>query len=486
MFELSKTCLHFGQRKVHRSPTTKQYFPQEWKTAKVVPVFKKGDPTLQNNYRPISLLCCISKLLEKIVESQVRSYMDRNGYFYTHQYGFRAGYQCAHAIIKFVSRVLGDRKEKASTAAIFLDIRKAFDCVSHYILYEKLEYYGIPSKFFRSYLGNRLHFTEIMGKSSTKARLSIGLPQGGVMSPLLFSIFVTDIYEASPMMKILYADDTVLLDSDYDVQNLERKCNLNLQKVAKWYDLNGLTLAADKTTFMLFNSRKTISLQLGGNKLECVDYTKYLGVLIDKRLNWKCHINSVASKIRQNLFLMAKVKYILPRELKLWLYNSLVKPYLDYACTVWGFGDISPLILCQKKALRHIDGNKNAICHTNPLFEKHQVMMVNDIITYSTACLMHSFVTMRIPFGISDLFNFHDPARETRLSKKCQLQIPTCHKEWQRKNIFYQGPKIWNELNESSKMIPLFKQFKDHLKEEITSKYKSLPKCTKKKCRSCK
>ena len=172
----------------------REYFPQEWKVAKIVPIFKKGDPTIANNYRPISLLCCLSKILEKIVDSQIRSYMNRNGFFYTHQYGFRAGYQCAHAITKFCSRIHNDRKNKEATAAIFLNIRKAFDCVDFDILYDKLEYYGIPSKFFKSYLTNRLHYTEIKGSRSPKARMAIGLPQGGVICPLLFTIFLLSLF----------------------------------------------------------------------------------------------------------------------------------------------------------------------------------------------------------------------------------------------------------------------------------------------------
>jgi hypothetical protein len=464
---------------------TREYFPQEWKTAKICAIYKKGDPTDKNNYRPIALLCCLSKVLEKCVDTQVRSYMNRHGYFYTHQYGFRAGYQCPHAILKFCSEILESRNIKAPIVSLFLDIRKAFDSMSFNILFDKLEYYGIPPKFFKSYLTNRMHFTEVQGARSTKARQKIGVPQGSVLGPLLFTIFMNDIQGVSTMTKVLYADDTVLLKSSNDITSLERMCNSQLELVSAWYIKNGLTLAAEKTTYMLFNSGGPINIYIQGEQLKQVENFKYLGVIIDSKLNWKSHINSVCTKVKQNSFLLAKVKYILPPRLKLWLYNAIVKPYIDYSCTVWGFGNINSLLQCQKKAIRYIHGSKNPRCHTNQLFLKYNVMKVDDIIKYSSACLMHDFRTKRIPFGLSPLFQYKISPCETRTQSLKPLHVPTYRQEWRRKTIFYQGPQIWNSLEDEIKKLGLPKTFKEHCKSKLIKTYADIPQCRLKGCISC-
>ncbi len=315
-----------------------EYFPSMWKVSRVTPLFKKGDRTNITNYRPISLLPCISKILEKVVDKQVRTYMSVHGYFADDQYGFRAGHQCAHAVARVVSILEKARRNKEVSCAIFCDLRKAFDTISHSTLYDILSYYGINTNFFKSYLTNRLQFVQINDKKSKKMRINYSVPQGSILGPLLFSIYINLLPTAVDMHTNLYADDTVFILSDKNIHKLQEKANLQLHKAAEWFNSNTLTLAPEKTVYILHNAKKnqSVNIKMGGCTLSRVKSTKYVGFYIDERLDWKNHINYIARKTRQNIFSVIRSEPFFPPKLKLWLYNSLFKPYLEYCCPLWG------------------------------------------------------------------------------------------------------------------------------------------------------
>ena len=237
---------------INNSFRTKE-FPSLWKIAKVVPIFKRGGKGIIGNYRPISLLPTMSKIIEKLMDAQLREYLDKENLLNEDQYGFRKGHETSHALIKTQDLILQARKNKELTIGVFLDLKKAFDTVSHKTLLEKIKHLGIDNSLLKSYLTHRRQYTDINGEKSNKRNIECGVPQGSILGPLLFLIFINDLQNSTNMKTILFADDTTLLASDRDAKKLIKETNNNLQKIKKWFEANGLTVHEQKTNFMVFN-----------------------------------------------------------------------------------------------------------------------------------------------------------------------------------------------------------------------------------------
>ena len=299
-------------------------FPDRLKIAKVTPVFKSGDVSLLGNYRPISVLPTFSKILEKIMYNRVYTFLRSNTLLYAKQFGFQKNTSTEHAIIQLVNDITGAFAQGKLTLGVFIDLSKAFDTVNHSILLKKLKAYGITGKthkWFKSYLENRKQIISFDKRRSTKCRNIIcGVPQGSILGPLLFLIYVNDLYIAAPeITAVMFADDTSLFLSDKNIENLFSKMNDELKNVSIWFKANKLSLNITKTKFSLFHpSRKKRNIPVNLPKLEidntkikreCV--TKFLGLLIDENLTWKPHIDSVNTKISKSVGILYKSRNML-------------------------------------------------------------------------------------------------------------------------------------------------------------------------------
>ena len=238
-------------------------FPDKLKIARVFPVYKKGELTMPDNYRSISLLTSISKLFEKVVFNQLYEYFKKYKLFFSSQYGFREGHSTEYASLELIDRIMKDLENKNMSIAIFLDLSKAFDTLDHNILLYKLKYYGVVNtelKWFSSYLKNRSQYVEFNNTKSNTLNISTCVPQGSILGPLLFLIYVNDINLTTSYFKfIMYADDTTLIST---LHNNNKRCqtdqpiiNANLDMVTEWLLLNRLSLNVSKTKLMLFHTK---------------------------------------------------------------------------------------------------------------------------------------------------------------------------------------------------------------------------------------
>ena len=227
------------------------------KTAIVLPSFKKGDSTSTNNYRPISLLNSMSKIFEKVVFYQIYEYFDKEKLFYISQYGFRKDHSTEYTCIEFLDRIMKDLDQGKNPISIFIDLSKAFDTINHPILIDKLKYYGLDNnsvQWFHSYLSNRNQLVVIENTFSDKRNISTGVPQGSVLGPLLFIIYINDLFYATKKFKpILFADDTTLISTVCafvsnvnDRSSISDHINNELDQIHEWLCANKLSLNTEK------------------------------------------------------------------------------------------------------------------------------------------------------------------------------------------------------------------------------------------------
>ena len=262
--------------------------PEKNKIAKLIPIHKKGSIKDVNNYRPISLLPTFSKIMEKLVANRLNTYLELHNLIYPDQYGFRSGCSTTHSLISITENIKKTIEEKTFGCGVFIDLKKAFDTVSHDILLQKMEHYGIKDMalaWFKSYLTDRKQFVSLDGVDSNIKFISCGVPQGSVLGPLLFLLYINNLPNISKHLKFFFfADDTNIYYVANDLKNLEKKINKELQKLYEWLCVNRLTLNISKTNFIIFHAinkpKVPVTILINKIAIEETKYVKYLGILI--------------------------------------------------------------------------------------------------------------------------------------------------------------------------------------------------------------
>ena len=318
-------------------------FPDQLKIAKVTPIHKAGDIKCLANYRPISVLPALSKISEKLVYERLLEYLNKHGILSKNQFGFRSKMSTSMALLQLVddlSRVMDDGEY---AVGIFVDLAKAFDTVNHKILINKLNHYGIRGtslKWFESYLNNRQQYVQIETSRSKQSLVSCGVPQGSILGPLLFLIYINDLNDIVQKSRIImFADDTNLFFSGKSALELEIAINNELALVNEWFQVNLLSLNVAKTTYIIFCNKRKRSIDLDCNmqnsKLNRQHDTKFLGVILSSDLKWNMHINVVISKTSKSMGIISKIRHYVSPQITRMLYLTLVEPYFNYCNIVW-------------------------------------------------------------------------------------------------------------------------------------------------------
>ena len=291
-------------------------FPEKMKIAQVTPVFKSGNTSLMTNYQPISALPCFSKMLERIMYNRLYKYLTGNNLLYCKQFEFQKGHSPEHAVLQLIEQINQSFEKNEFTLVVFADLSKAFDTVDHQILFKKLEYYGIAGnnlRWFENSLKGRQQFISFENNSTKKVTMTCGVPQGSILGPLLFLLYVNDLHHASKVLNpIMFADDTNLFFSRSDINLLFEKMNKELTNVSNWFNANKLSLNVKKSKFSFFHKSskkdniplRLPNLNINGFTIERESLTKFLGVWIDENLTWRDHIHTVENKIAKNIGLL--------------------------------------------------------------------------------------------------------------------------------------------------------------------------------------
>jgi hypothetical protein len=417
-------------------------FPDSLKIAKIKPLHKKGPIDKCANYRPISLLPSISKILEKIILKQIDSHFTVNNLYFNSQYGFRKKHSTEHAIIELTDRLITSLDRNNTPTSIFIDLTKAFDCIDHDILLTKLKHYNIQNKahdLCRHYLSNRQQYITLNDTQSDLLNITTGVPQGSILGPLFFLIYINDISNSTPSLKfITYADDTTLLANIHSTN----PCNINqeLQNVSTWFSTNKLSLNASKTKAITFHTpHRNITppiLNINNQPIENTNETNFLGITIDKHLNFKPHINKIATKLSRISGILNKLKHFVPHFTLKTIYQSLFIPHLTYGIMAWSKSPhSSQIVKIQKKAVRIITNSKyNA--HTDPLFHKLKILKMEDLRRLFELKFFYKWKNGDLPYYFHD---FLDPGRDEN-----RLLVPIHRHQFFKSGLRYTITKTVN------------------------------------------
>jgi exonuclease III len=445
-------------------------FPDRLKYAIVKPIFKKGDKHETSNYRPISLLTSFSKIMEKLIFNRLFSHFEKNNILANEQFGFRPHSSTEQAAYVMINGILSALNDKSMVGGIFCDLQKAFDCVNHELLMEKLEFYGVNGKFkslLKSYLTKRFQKVTlgnmfVNGKSSNWKLIKNGVPQGSILGPLLFLIYINDLPKIlnKENKMVLFADDTSILITDSDKMDFEHNIKQTFQDINAWFLNNRLSLNANKTQFVKFRTNhysNIIHYAYDIKGITTSNEAKFLGLMLDNTLSWKLHIDQLVGKLCSACYALRNIKSVVSQDSLKIIYFAHIHSLLSYGIIFWGNSSYSKKVfLIQKKSIRIITNSKpKDSCRK--LFINLKIMTMYSQYIYST--VLHTVSNKH-------LFTFNSEIHKHRTRYNSDLHLPIANLTKYTEGPYFSAIKIFNHLPDYIKsLVSEQKRFKYALKE---------------------
>lgn len=433
-------------------------FPDVLKIAKIIPVFKKGNQEEIENYRPISLLSIISKIVERSIFNRIIRFLVKHKILHNSQHGFMRGKSTATAIYRFLDTLYENVDNNLKTVGIFMDLSKAFDLVDHKLLLSKLNAYGLRGKInelLESYLTNRYQFVEINGHYSDRKPVLTGVPQGSVLGPLLFILFMNDLPKIAQEQSLtMFADDTTYICSKESKLELLIEVEGVMEKFINWFSANKLFLNVNKTVFMHFTPRQKVyteSLLIRNNRksITQMDTVKLLGIHIENNLGWKEHIDSICSKLTSTCYAIYRLRNITSTHVQITYYYAYFYSRITYGIAFWGRSHHCVRIFrLQKKCLRTI-ANVPHRTHCRNIFKAYKILPL--------PCIYMMEILLFVEKNISE-FETNNYNHEYNTRQCAQLRIPSHQLTTVENNPRYIGVLLYNKLPPDIKYCRNFKR----------------------------
>uniref|UniRef100_A0A8K9V263 Reverse transcriptase domain-containing protein n=1 Tax=Oncorhynchus mykiss TaxID=8022 RepID=A0A8K9V263_ONCMY len=456
--------------------------PKDWKAAAVIPLFKGGDTLDPNCYRPISILPCLSKVFESQVNKQITDHFESHHTFSAMQSGFRAGHGCTSATLKVLNDILTAIDKKHYCAAVFIDLAKAFDSVNHHILIGRLNSLGFSNDclaWFTNYFSDRVQCVKSEGLLSGPLAVSMGVPQGSILGPTLFSVYINEVALAAGESLIhLYADDTILYTSGPSLDTVLTTLQASFNAIQLSFRGLQLLLNTSKTKCMLFNrslpapTRLSNITTLDGSDLEYVDNYKYLGVWLDCKLSFQTHIKHLQFKVKSRIGFLFRNKASFTHAAKHTLVKLTILPILDFGDVIYKIASntlLNKLDAVYHSAIRFVTKAPYTTHHCDlyalvgwpSLHTRRQTHWLHVI--YKT-------LLGKVPPYLSSLVTIASPTCSTRSSRYISLVTPKTNSFFGRLSFQFSAANDWNELQKSLKLETLISltSFKHQLSEQLT------------------
>ena len=464
------------------------YYPDKLKIAEIVAVFKnKGDPRQVNNYRPISLLSNINKIFEKLVYSRLYSFLELHECIFELQFGFRSKHSTNHALTSLTETIRDALDGSNFACGIFVDFQKAFDTVNHAILIKKLEHYGVRGRandWFKSYLSNRSQYVSVNGFHSKSEIMKFGVPQGSVLGPLLFLIYINDLRNAIYHSTVHhFADDTNLLYVNKNLKTIQNKINKDLKSLVTWLRANKISLNASKTELIIFRDpRKKITydmkIKIDGKKLTPCSSVKYLGIYIDQHLNWNVHLAELKPKLSRAVGMLSKLRYFVNKETLRMVYFGIFSSLLSYGAQIWGQHNAvsKRLQILQNKATR-IMLFQPPRTSASPLLKHLNILKFSDLVNLQNFLYAYDSLKSTLPIALRGKLHFLDHNHETRLQgENAQLTRPRSNTvNYGTKSIKNKAIDVWNSISLNHPQVKFLENSrpvcKSLVKKLLLSKY---------------
>lgn len=458
-------------------------YPRLFKVASITPIFKSGQLNDLNNYRPIAVLSVISKIFDKCIHTQVLHYFLSNEYFSTKQYGFLPGKGCDLAVFEHVNKIVENIEDLKYCAGIYIDFKKAFDLVDLNILLHKLASYGIKNnelKLFQTFLFNRQQFVKLNDTCSDPRVINCGVPQGGVLGPFLFLVYINDLLELDYHSSIFaYADDTSLICSANNQTVLKYKLQSDLDKLSSWLIENRIIINTNKTKVVVYSYRPGVNsnvkedlilrchtyrclYQCVCNTIEIVPNIRYLGCIIDEKLKWDSHCKNLLTKLRKISYNIYHLRNYLDINALKKLYYSWFQSVLSYGIIHWGgtfLTHVDPIVHIQIMVIRTIFGIRK-YDSVSQLFVEHKIMTVMQLYLYKLINFLKSYIT---------IFTIKSCARNLRSTLIAALQPLKYSKETSRRQAYYMITDIYNKNLNCINLLSSVSAFKRNLKDLLFS-----------------